>query len=920
MANVYNLQYDTNGVLFRSSYLPTNYPQITGNITVPELTSYYPEYSSLYLYGPEQRFYPDNSNDDHNNPGGNGSERTLTGVNQNTIVKDKINAFMWVSAKSWLTNDPAHYGDPVSGSPLTWGKNGNGPRYSAISRNIVMSAEHFTGTTNNMAASKIGSVVSFFYNGQLITRTLEKALRFDPALVLIEKDESTQQNTIISDLTAEFIEAFDYLNPSSYLDLLKQLNDGVSPILFDQIWFILNEPLPEDFITPYILSTDAVRELMLLGGQTKTTFNLRFNFPIYAVDQLNYFRISIGPINQYMTNFVSADNDESASVAYPAFPLDFITLTVANPVIFMKYLNKTKQEIFDDIKIIGCIDLPSVSDVEFQEMYLSMVGTGIQHDSSSPYFMFDYETLDKPICLGNTYSFFGESFGAKLASAPGPDIAFQYGNDTVDEFYSFLERQVECIKPDILTKNNSVFLSFYNKFEELIKIKNSKLDYYNRKYTKSNTKFTRFSCGPTLDSAKKITVSSVFTTNIKYDYLNYTNFDINFNNHNHRFLPNAPLEDEPTLRAIYRTLEQYYSEQNIFKIVDSEYLYFNYSHDITDTPFIGIMASNKNALYPTDDGDVVVTEDLNSFYYNSEISAEDIDKYHTEIKFNYKLSNGELIEKYVTSNAGVVEPKITNSVPNTIPLTFYEVLYLCENHQRFSDILFAEGTSNTLVFPSYLPTLLFANTDGVIRLTEELPLLIDIVVYKNNIEHRSFRYTLYNHKLFTKTSNSINISSYSININNSIAFSTFIIPIGIVDGRPLNIFEYDTGTEILESAKLNYFPNQQPSQINTLVVSPPIISSQLDIIQSENTQLTDINQLVGTTNIIATENTSNGYVITETNINHLDGTTTTISVENISDDLIPEININQSIGTINIIAVENTSDGYTIIETNTVGL
>ena len=837
MANVYNLQYDTNGILFRSSNLPSNY----NNVTVPELTSYYPEYSSLYLYGPEQRFYPDNSNDNHNNPGGNAEQRTLTGVNQNTIVKDKINAFMWVSAKVWTTNDPAHLGNTVSGSPLTWGTNGNGPRYSAISRDIVMSASHFVGTNTNTVASKIGSVVSFFYNGQLITRTLEKALRFDSAVLLIENDESTPPNIITTDWTADFIDYFNYLSPSSYLDLLKKLNNGVDRILDDQTWFILNEPLPEDFITPYILSKDAVRELMLLGGQTKTTFDLKINFPIYAVDQLNYFRISTGIntglLSEYVTNLHA--------------PLDTITAAGSDPLILIKYLNKTKQEIFDDIKIIGCIDLPSVSDVEFQEMYLSMVGTAILHDSSSPYFMFDYETLDKPICLGNTYGYFGESSGADIASAPGPE----YNNDTVERFYNFLERTFTCIEPDILTKNNPVFVSFRNKFEELIKIKNSKLDYYNRKYTKPNTKFTRFSCGPTLDSAKKITVSSVFTTNIKYDYLNYSNFDINFNNKNHRFLPNAPLENDPTLSAMYRTLEQYYTEQNIFKIVDSEYLYFNYNHDITDTPFHGIMGSNKNAMYPTDDGNVLVTEDLNSFYYNSEISVEDIDTYDTEIKFNYKSSNGELIEKYTTSK-GAFDPENNT----TIPLNFYEVLYLCENHQRFSDILFAEGTSNTLVLPS-----LFTNNNVIIRLTEELPLLIDIVVYKNNIKHRSFRYTLFNHKLFTKTSNSINISSYGININNNIAFSTVIVPVGNVEGRPFTVFEYDNnGTQILESAKLNYFPNQQPSQINTLVVSPPIISSQL-MVQSENTQLTNINQSIGTINIIALENTSDGYTITETN-------------------------------------------------------
>ena len=320
-------------------------------------------------------------------------------------------------------------------------------------------------------------------------------------------------------------------------------------------------------------------------------------------------------------------------------------------------------------------------------------------------------------------------------------------------------------------------------------------------------------------------------------------------------MPNAPLENDPTLSAMYRTLEQYYTEQNILKIVDSEYLYFNYNHDITDTPFHGIMGSNKNAMYPTDDGNVLVTEDLNSFYYNSEISVEDIDTYDTEIKFNYNSSNGELIEKYTTSK-GAFDPENNT----TIPLNFYEVLYLCENHQRFSDILFAEGTSNTLVLPS-----LFTNNNVIIRLTEELPLLIDIVVYKNNIKHRSFRYTLFNHKLFTKTSNSINISSYGININNNIAFSTVIVPVGNVEGRPFTVFEYDNnGTQILESAKLNYFPNQQPSQINTLVVSPPIISSQL-MVQSENTQLTNINQSIGTINIIALENTSDGYTITETN-------------------------------------------------------
>ena len=76
-----------------------------------------------------------------------------------------------------------------------------------------------------------------------------------------------------------------------------------------------------------------------------------------------------------------------------------------------------------------------------------MVGTGILHDSSSPYFMFDYETLDKPICLGNTYGYFGESSGADIASAPGPE----YNNDTVERFYNFLERTFACIEPDILT-------------------------------------------------------------------------------------------------------------------------------------------------------------------------------------------------------------------------------------------------------------------------------------------------------------------------------------------------------------------------------------------------------------------------------------------------------------------------------------
>ena len=417
------------------------------------VVSLFPQYSGIFLYGPNQTYSPENNTQDS-------TYRNITGLNNNTILGSDINKFLWTGVKFYSDNSPFHSGDVVGDSlPRPYGQNGNGPRYSALSRDIVVTALHFVNFSGFKGILN-GGTIYFWHNGQLISRTIKALITFQANQI----NNSTTGITVISkapgagpddyvytDYTDEMLQSF----PPEYGVTYQNLYDKVSPFT-DCIMLVLNEKLPVDFITPYLFENTTAHDFAsfaydLLGEPSSYEVapdTSELFCPKMWVDQNNFIRNTYsGGLMQYFQSIFNTPTSD--------------------------YTGNEIIQLFNSFSNFGFDGLDTLDENEKIKAYLSLFAdSAVNHDSSSPVFYYA-PVLSKPIFVnfltsaGDIIGGYGEKLGTNQglpligASISGSGVGnIEILPNTTEIFYSFLSQYLGTSMPDILKETNEEYLNF----------------------------------------------------------------------------------------------------------------------------------------------------------------------------------------------------------------------------------------------------------------------------------------------------------------------------------------------------------------------------------------------------------------------------------------------------------------------------
>ena len=413
------------------------------------VVSMFPEYGGMYLYGPNQTISPENTTQDY-------TYRTVTGLNLNTVFGSNINNFLWAGIKFYSDNSPFHSGDVVGDSlPRPYGQNGNGPRFSALSKDIVFTALHFVNYSGFKDTINNGTLY-FWHNGQIIQRTIKQIITFvstafnnnNSGLTVISKDVSN--NFVYTNYTNQLVASY----PNEYGITSQNFSQKVSPFS-DCVMLVLNEKLPDDFITPYLFENTTAHDFAdhvydIMGGPNgyeSSPITEELLCQKLYIDQNNFIRNTYAPmlLNYFQTILNTPTIDYTAD--------QFIKLFNTHAFTFD---NNEEDEL---VKFEKCLSL--------------IVDSAVNHDSSSPVCYYA-PVLSKPI-LVNFLTFGGDvigGYGEKLGTNQGLPL---FGSSTSEIvlpnttliFYQFLNDYLGCSIPSILNETDTEYLNFKLYTEEL---------------------------------------------------------------------------------------------------------------------------------------------------------------------------------------------------------------------------------------------------------------------------------------------------------------------------------------------------------------------------------------------------------------------------------------------------------------------
>ena len=848
MTSTYNYQRNSEGTYYAMSTLE----HVSPPYIVPEIVSLIPKYTGLYLYGPNQRYVPDNSLDAY--PGDRPTEREITGLNLNTVFGNNINKFLSCGIRFYSTNDPVHMGPPQEALSLIYGRNGNSLRFTAISKNIVVTALHFTSSPQNYAGQVL---VYFYHNNQIISRTIQKVVSFKTGngvsidgLVVYER---VNGNIVATNVTSDFLNYFSELSPTSYTDLRQKLGSGNSLAFYDLALFILDQPLPDDFITPYILENDALRDLMEASESAKYLHSI-------GIDQENHLRYC----SQVFDDFIFLMN----------YNYRFFIDTNLIKNMYLNYTNLFLDELNPEIRLNKILAATAFS-------------AAVVHDSSSPVFWYD-DILSKPIIhkvifippemIPHVYE--SNNSGNNLGSGSNPTI------NVVEKFYNYLV-QFGAVLPNILKITDNEYLNYKN---SVISFKNKHKNYQqsvNRSidntistnslfkllFTTKNKQLTPFiSFIPANTNIKK----TIEVNNIDYSSILTTFYNVNYSEL--EVFPQINASEQDNIILKYSKYIQNNSV-NTFKLIKSKYLVL-----IVDTLFDKLPAIFPDGRVLCNDENEIAyaTTDVNSLFYNSEINAENYLDYSVELELFDEYDNQlhELNSNYIFSFAKI-QGTTTTSIPSitqtagafqtalTPSLWFYN-FYLNKNALQAAISYPDTNSTNKIIYSGFNDITI---DDGIkvidfSRIVGTLHIVCKIL--KNNIIEKQYNFKFYKNN----NSNVINVTGYNITNNNTINFynevdeesTIFLCPdSGTVDGTVrFTDLNYASKYEIVDGIAL--FPNIKQENINILDYPFGITTSEI-VQPTPNTDTGSTNGSITPTSskirVQAVKNSSGTYDIIE---------------------------------------------------------
>ena len=742
MTSTYNYQRNNEGDYNAVSSLEHASP----TLIVPEIVSLNPKYTGLYLYGPNQRYVPDNSLDTY--PGDRPQEREITGLNLNTIFGNNINKFLSCGVKFYSTNDPVHSGDNPGNLSLIYGRNGNSLRFTAISKNIVVTATHFTSSPQNYAGQ---TVVYFYHNNQIISRTIQKTITLKQSIgngistqgiVVCERINGVVVQT---NYTSDFLNYFSELSPTNYLDLITKMGSGGQYTAFyDTVMFILNEPLPDDLITPYILENDTLRDLISVSESSKY-------LQTFGIDQENHLR------------YCSKLFDDLIFLFDYKYRIFLDPDLIKN--LYLNYTNLAIDETNKEIKLDKILTATAFNAAVF-------------HDSSSPMYWFD-DSLSKPIihriCLYpsdmtpfqyDTSEIGGAGFGSGII--PTTNI--------VEKFYNYLI-QFGAIPPSILKINDQQYITYKN---SVIKLKNKHKNYQqyvskiidktisqssliNIAFTTNNKKLKPFiSFIPANTDIKK----TLEVDGINYDNILTKIYTTEYSPFTTEYTPFFNTEDYGILKYS-KFLEN--NSVTSFKLIKNKYLIFNL------TSFFGKLDSvGSDGRFICNDPNEIsyATTNVNSLYFNSEINGENYLDYSIEVEF-FDEYNGELHElnsNYIFNYSKILNGNLSNipsfqTVPNIS--TWYN--FFLRNKNTIDAVISPTNTDNTnkLIYNNFNETasVLSDNRFKAINFGSIIGnLIIKCKIFKNNQIDKEYTIKFYKNN----KENIINVTGYNLATENNI--------------------------------------------------------------------------------------------------------------------------------------------------------